>query len=83
MLADEGEGGIGGEGLLEGDEDWSLLLSLPAQRIYYRQLMDVVLFRALLRAVQGRAVGWGRVGPRMFSPLPETPQTASGSPAPA
>jgi peptidoglycan-N-acetylglucosamine deacetylase len=55
--------------ILERDEDWSLLLSLPLQRFYYRQLMDVVLFRAILRALQGRAVGWGRVGPRKFSPL--------------
>lgn len=31
----------------------------PLQRFYYRQLMDVVLFRAILRAVQGRQVGWG------------------------
>ena len=56
---------------LERNEDWSLLLSLPLQRFYYRQLMDVVLFRAILRAIQGRAVGWGRVGPRSFSPLPQ------------
>ena len=55
---------------LERGEDWSLLLSLPLQRFYYRQLMDVVLFRAILRAIQGRAVGWGRIGPRSFSPLP-------------
>lgn len=57
--------------LLERDEDWSLMLSLPLQRFYYRQLMDVVLFRAILRALQGRAVGWGRVGPRNFSTLPQ------------
>jgi peptidoglycan-N-acetylglucosamine deacetylase len=54
---------------LERDEDWSLIVSLPLQRFYYRQLMDLVLFRAILRAVQGRAVGWGRVGPRTFSPV--------------
>jgi cellulose synthase/poly-beta-1,6-N-acetylglucosamine synthase-like glycosyltransferase/peptidoglycan/xylan/chitin deacetylase (PgdA/CDA1 family)/spore germination protein YaaH len=55
--------------ILESDEDWSLLLSLPLQRFYYRQLMDIVLFRAILRAVQGRAVGWGRIGPRRLSTL--------------
>ncbi len=60
--------------LLERDEDWKLLLSLPLQRFDYRQLMDVVLFRAILRAIQGRQVGWGRVGPRTFSPLPQTSQ---------
>jgi cellulose synthase/poly-beta-1,6-N-acetylglucosamine synthase-like glycosyltransferase/peptidoglycan/xylan/chitin deacetylase (PgdA/CDA1 family)/spore germination protein YaaH len=62
---------------LERTEDWSLLLSLPLQRFYYRQLMDVVLFRAILRAVQGRAVGWGRVGPRSLSPLAQ-PSEAPG-----
>jgi cellulose synthase/poly-beta-1,6-N-acetylglucosamine synthase-like glycosyltransferase len=62
--------------LLERDEEWRLLLSLPLQRFYYRQLMDVVLFRAILRAIQGRQVGWGRVGPRTFSPLPQTSQAA-------
>jgi len=31
--------------------------------------MDIVLFRAIRRAVQGRAVGWGRIGPRRLSPL--------------
>jgi cellulose synthase/poly-beta-1,6-N-acetylglucosamine synthase-like glycosyltransferase/peptidoglycan/xylan/chitin deacetylase (PgdA/CDA1 family)/spore germination protein YaaH len=60
--------------LLERDEEWGLLLSLPLQRFYYRQLMDIVLFRAILRAIQGRQVGWGRVGPRTFSPLPQTSQ---------
>jgi peptidoglycan-N-acetylglucosamine deacetylase len=62
--------------LLERDEEWGLLLSLPLQRFYYRRLMDVVLFRAILRAVQGRQVGWGRVGPRTFSALPQTSQVA-------
>ncbi len=61
---------------LERNEDWRLLLSLPLQRFYYRQLMDVVLFRAILRAIQGRQVGWGRVGPRTFSALPQTSHAA-------
>jgi cellulose synthase/poly-beta-1,6-N-acetylglucosamine synthase-like glycosyltransferase/peptidoglycan/xylan/chitin deacetylase (PgdA/CDA1 family)/spore germination protein YaaH len=43
---------------LEKDEDWSLLASFLLQRLYYRQLMYVVLVRSLLAAVQGRAVGW-------------------------
>ncbi len=46
---------------LEKHEDWSLLVPLLLQRFYYRQMMYVVLFRALVRAVQGRAVGWGGV----------------------
>jgi len=43
---------------LERDEDWTLLGSFLFQRFYYRQLMYVVLVRALLAALQGRAVGW-------------------------
>jgi cellulose synthase/poly-beta-1,6-N-acetylglucosamine synthase-like glycosyltransferase/peptidoglycan/xylan/chitin deacetylase (PgdA/CDA1 family)/spore germination protein YaaH len=43
---------------LERDEDWTLLESFLVQRFYYRQLMYVVLVRALLAALQGRAVGW-------------------------
>jgi len=62
---------------LEEREEWGLLRSLPLQRLFYRQLMDVVLFQALLRAVQGRAVGWGRVGPRKFSPFPEPLKAAA------
>jgi cellulose synthase/poly-beta-1,6-N-acetylglucosamine synthase-like glycosyltransferase/peptidoglycan/xylan/chitin deacetylase (PgdA/CDA1 family)/spore germination protein YaaH len=62
--------------VLEEREDWRLLASLPLQRFFYRQLMDIVLFQALLRAVQGRAVGWGRVGPRSFSPFPEPARAA-------
>ena len=44
--------------ILEKDEDWTLLGSFLFQRFYYRQLMYVVLVRALLAALQGRAVGW-------------------------
>ncbi|MFN8091811.1 MAG: glycosyltransferase [Vicinamibacteria bacterium] len=44
--------------LLERDEEWSLLASFLLQRLYYRQLMYIVLVRSLLAAVQGRAVGW-------------------------
>jgi len=52
---------------LEKREDWSLLIPLLLQRFYYRQMMYVVLFRALVRAVQGRAVGWGRIEPQVPS----------------
>ncbi len=45
--------------LLERDEDYTLLFPMLLQRFYYRQMMYVVLFRALVRAVQGRHVGWG------------------------
>ncbi len=53
---------------LEKDEDWSLLLPLLLQRFYYRQMMYVVLFRSIMRAVQGRAVGWGHVEVELPTP---------------
>ncbi|HVA16097.1 MAG TPA: glycosyltransferase, partial [Candidatus Dormibacteraeota bacterium] len=49
---------------LEKDEDWTLLAPLLIQRFYYRQMMYVVLFRALKEAVQGRPVGWRGVEPQ-------------------
>jgi len=50
---------------LEKREDWTLLAPLLIQRFYYRQMMYVVLFRALKEAVQGRAVGWRGVEPQV------------------
>ncbi|HVA95279.1 MAG TPA: glycosyltransferase [Candidatus Dormibacteraeota bacterium] len=44
--------------MLERHEDWSLLWPLLLQRFYYRQMMYVVLFRAVMGAVQGKPVGW-------------------------
>ena len=49
---------------LEKDEDWSLLLPLLLQRFYYRQLMYVVIFRAVVQAWKGGAVGWRGVQPQ-------------------
>jgi len=49
---------------LEKDEDWSLLLPLLLQRFYYRQLMYIVLFRAVVQAWKGGAVGWRGVQPQ-------------------
>jgi len=49
---------------LERDEDWSLLLPLVFQRFYYRQLMYIVLFRAVVQAWKGGAVGWRGVQPQ-------------------
>jgi len=54
---------------LEKHEEWSLLWPLLLQRFYYRQMMYVVLFRALMRAVQGRAVGWRGVEPELPAPV--------------
>jgi peptidoglycan-N-acetylglucosamine deacetylase len=54
---------------LEKNEDWTLLSPLILQRFYYRQMMYVVLFRALKEAVQGRPVGWRGVEPQMPTPV--------------
>jgi len=54
---------------LERHEEWSLLWPLLLQRFYYRQLMYVVLFRAIMHAVQGRAVGWRGVEPELPTPV--------------
>ena len=51
--------------LLERHEEWSLLWPLLLQRFYYRQMMYMVLFRAVKRAVQGSAVGWRGVEPEI------------------
>jgi cellulose synthase/poly-beta-1,6-N-acetylglucosamine synthase-like glycosyltransferase len=55
--------------LLERHEDWSLLWPLLLQRFYYRQMMYVVLFRAVKHAVQGGAVGWRGVEPEIREPV--------------
>jgi cellulose synthase/poly-beta-1,6-N-acetylglucosamine synthase-like glycosyltransferase len=55
---------------LERHEDWTLLAPLILQRFYYRQMMYVVLFRALKEAVQGRPVGWRGVEQHPPVPLP-------------
>ncbi len=54
---------------LEKNEDWTLLAPLILQRFYYRQMMYVVLFRALKEAVQGRPVGWRGVEPQVPAPV--------------
>ena len=55
--------------LLERHEDWSLLWPLLLQRFYYRQMMYIVLFRAVKQAVQGGAVGWRGVEPEVPTPV--------------
>jgi peptidoglycan-N-acetylglucosamine deacetylase len=54
---------------LERHEDWTLLAPLLIQRFYYRQMMYVVLFRALKEAVSGRPVGWRGVEPQLPAPV--------------
>ena len=55
---------------LERHEDWTLLAPLIIQRFYYRQMMYVVLFRALKEAVRGHPVGWRGVEPQVPAPPP-------------
>jgi len=54
--------------LLEKHESQLLLFWLVPQRFAYRQMMYVILFRVVLRAIQGSAVGWGRVERVLRSP---------------
>ncbi len=43
------------------DEDKRELWLLPTQRFVYRQIMYIVVWRALLRALGGAAQGWGKL----------------------
>ena len=43
------------------DEDKRELWLLPTQRFVYRQIMYLVVWRALLRALGGAAQGWGKL----------------------
>ena len=45
---------------LEGEPPKDLVL-LFFQRVYYRMLMQWVLFRSVLYAIRGRLVGWGKI----------------------
>ncbi|MFZ1109987.1 MAG: glycosyltransferase [Rhodomicrobium sp.] len=47
--------------LLEKGEDRSLLWWLMLQRFGYRQIMYYVVAKSVLRAFQGRVVGWGKL----------------------
>jgi peptidoglycan-N-acetylglucosamine deacetylase len=44
----------------EPEEDWGLLIWLPFQRFFYRQLMYFVAIRTILTAIGGTLVGWGK-----------------------
>ena len=46
---------------LEPGEDWRSALWLPIQRFGYRQLMYFVVCKALVKAMSGVPVGWGRL----------------------
>ena len=62
---------------LERDEDWTLLAPLILQRFYYRQMMYVVLFRAIKEAVSGRPVGWRGVETQLPPSAPSVPPPAA------
>jgi peptidoglycan-N-acetylglucosamine deacetylase len=68
---------------LERHEDWTLLAPLLIQRFYYRQMMYVVLFRAVKEAVQGRAVGWRGVEPHPPATPTRAPELSAEVPNPA
>jgi hypothetical protein len=44
-----------------GGEEWTLLWWLFLQRFFYRQLMYVVVWRAVVNAVRGTVLGWQKV----------------------
>ncbi len=62
---------------LDRHEDWTLLAPLILQRFYYRQMMYVVLFKALEEALRGRAVGWRGVEPQLPPRAPSPPPPAT------
>ena len=41
-------------------EDRRLMLLLPVQRLFYRQVLYISVFRALWRAATGSLANWGR-----------------------
>ena len=45
---------------LEHNEEWSLLIWLPLQRFFYRQLMYYVAIKSALTAIKGTIVGWSK-----------------------
>ena len=56
--------GCAGRITLERCEDWSLLWPV-LQRFCFRQMMYIVLFRAVMCAVQAKSVGWRGVEPEV------------------
>ena len=46
--------------LLERREDWKLLMWLPLQRFFYRQLIYYVAIKSVVTAISGKIVGWGK-----------------------
>ena len=55
--------------LLEGKEDWRLLIWLVLQRFLYRQLMYYVAIKSTLTAIRGTIVGWGKLERKATVPM--------------
>lgn len=47
--------------MLERREKWSLLLLVPLQRFFYRQLLYIAALKAFLMALKGKLVSWGKL----------------------
>jgi soluble lytic murein transglycosylase-like protein len=48
---------------LDRTEPWRLVLLVPLQRLFYRPLIYLSIWRAVLRALTGRRGIWGRIAP--------------------
>lgn len=71
---------------LEKGEDRSLLWWLILQRFGYRQVMYYVVVKSVLRALQGRVVGWGKLERKATvktAAQTEIEGESTGAPAPA
>jgi peptidoglycan-N-acetylglucosamine deacetylase len=61
----------------EPNEQKGLIRYLPIQRICYRQVMYVIIIRALLACLRGNAQGWNklrRLGSVTYGAVPELPR---------
>jgi peptidoglycan-N-acetylglucosamine deacetylase len=68
---------------LEKGEDRSLLWWLMLQRFGYRQIMYYVVAKSVLRALQGRVVGWGKLERKAtVRTAAERGDEGAGAPAP-
>jgi hypothetical protein len=54
---------------LERNEEWSLLVWLFLQRFLYRQVMYYVAIKAMLTAIRGTLVSWGKLERKATVPI--------------
>lgn len=57
----------------ERTEPLSLVLMVPLQRLIYRPLLYVTVYRAFARAIRGERTTWGRPARKKKNSAPETP----------